>query len=660
VLQLARMGRIVVAGWCAVGLSWASVGLALPAGASPGTAAGPPKAVTVTVPTITAVGATTPLTAAPGSAATAKFKVTIPAGWPLDSGFLVYFSETSLWTASTVALSTSITGCPPVALSPSSASNALGCVLPIAAGTSKAFTFTAPLPITGGYQDTLSAELVQVVVPNSQLGYQYYGPVGVTFNYGIAPSTTPGVTAFIAPITPGTFGNSPPPPVVATGNPWTAEVVASAYNATVSPLTVVVQGPAGITVAPDPSIGANPAGGFACTPVTSTSISCTGGSVPGGGEAAWRLSGAAPPTAATVPLSVVVDPGGTAPSGVAGAPATSSSSFTASATLPDLALAITRPATVYVATPFTEAYQITNVGYSPAAAPALTVLTPEYASSASSSSMSCSDTQVGHSGRGGGYTHTGYLCSGAPGSTLAPGASLTVVARFALTTTATVNQSITASTTSVQQGNATHRAGDVIVPQVPPAPSAPTGVMVSQNVGSLVVAFAPGTPPVPGVAVTSTATATPTGGGTALSGAVVTTSGSPTTIILPGVSGSTAYSVAVSAADPGGSTAATPVLFTTASSSVPPGAPTISWVRWNTYGEFIAAWSAAPPGDSATTDYQVLVTNPDTGKSFTVDAGNTLEAAVYTNPTPDYRVQVRAANGAGWGPWSASVLLGGL
>jgi hypothetical protein len=95
-------------------------------------------------------------------------------------------------------------------------------------------------------------------------------------------------------------------------------------------------------------------------------------------------------------------------------------------------------------------------------------------------------------------------------------------------------------------------------------------------------------------------------------------------------------------------------------SSVVPGAPTISWARWNTYTEMVMAWAAAPAGDSVTTDYQVMATS-DGGAVVTMDAGTTLEAALSNmDSTPDWTIQVRAQDAAGWGPWSAPVLVGGL
>lgn len=326
----------------------------------------------------------------------------------------------------------------------------------------------------------------------------------------------------------------------------------------------------------------------------------------------------------------------------------------------DLAISVSEPSTVFVGTQFTETYQVTNVGGSAAAAPTLSVLTHDYASSASSSSMTCTDTSIGHSGRGGGYTHSGFACSMPGGQTLVAGASLTIVAsRVASFVTST--QTLKVTTASAQQNNVSHTLIDVISPVLPAAPSAPTGVSVSQDVGSLVVAFTPGSS-TEGVPIDSTVVATPTGGGTPLTGSDVTNSSGPATITLPGLVGGTDYSVTVASADAGGSASAPSVDFTTAVAVQPPGAPTITRAAWNTSTEIVTAWTPGMPGDSITTDYQVVATAVDsTLLPVAVDAGTGLVAGVtLPDSTPDWSIQVRAQNAAGWGPWSSPVVVGGL
>lgn len=168
------------------------------------------------------------------------------------------------------------------------------------------------------------------------------------------------------------------------------------------------------------------------------------------------------------------------------------------------------------------------------------------------------------------------------------------------------------------------------------------------------------------MSVTSTATATPAGGGTALAGSVVTTGGGPTgggptRITLPGVSGQTTYSVVVGSADVAGSAEAAPVSFTTAASVIPPGAPIVTHAYWGTASEIIVTWSAAPMGDSATTDYEIMASAPDSGlPPVTADGGSGLEGVVANlDDSQDWAVQVRALDGAGWGPWSVALMIDG-
>ena len=326
---------------------------------------------------------------------------------------------------------------------------------------------------------------------------------------------------------------------------------------------------------------------------------------------------------------------------------------------PDLAIAVTKPSVVYVGESFAETYMITNDGGSVAVAPALTVLNGKaYASSVSAAPMTCVDTQTGHSGRGGGITHTGYSCSLPAGQVLDAGASLTLVASF-VAGSATITQTLTVGTTSVQQNLVPHSVTDVTTPVLPAAPAAPTGVSVSQDLGSLVVSFTPGVSTSPGAPITSSVTATPVGGGTTLSGSVLTTTVGPATVTLPGLLGSTTYSVTVTSSDSGGSASAAPVDFTTAAPFLPPGAPTITGVSFGTLSNIVVGWTAAAQGDSVITDYQVLCTPlGDSGYSpVTYDAGTALIASVVIpDQTVDWSVQVRAENAAGWGPWSAAVI----
>jgi hypothetical protein len=324
---------------------------------------------------------------------------------------------------------------------------------------------------------------------------------------------------------------------------------------------------------------------------------------------------------------------------------------------PDLAIAVTKPAIVYVGQAFTETYVITNDGGSNAVAPTLTVVNGKAsAASVSAASMTCVDTAVGHSGRDGGVTHTGYKCSMAAGQVLGAGASLTLVASF-VAGTATISQQLTVGTTSVQQNLVSHSVTDDTTPVLPAAPSAPTGVSVAQDLGSLVVSFTDGASTSPGAPITSSVVATPVGGGTALSGSVATTTPGAEAVTLPGLVASTDYSVQVTSSDSGGSASAAPVDFTTAPPFLLPGAPSITSAAWGSGVNIVVAWTAASAGDSATSDYQVLFTPLSSSFSpVTYDAGTGLIASVVVpSQAIDWSVQVRAENTAGWGPWSPAV-----
>jgi hypothetical protein len=356
---------------------------------------------------------------------------------------------------------------------------------------------------------------------------------------------------------------------------------------------------------------------------------------------------------ATTPAEVLgtVDLQVTTPGGTSGLGPSDQFTFTPP---PDLAIAVTKPAVVYVGQAFTETYVITNDGGSNAVAPTLTVLNGKAsAASVSAASMTCVDTAVGHSGRDGGVTHTGYKCSMPAGQVLVAGASLTLVASF-VAGTATIAQQLTVGTTSVQQNLVSHTVTDDTTPLLPAAPGSPTGVSVTQDLGSLVVSFTDGASTSPGAPITSSVVATPVGGGTALSGSVATTTPGAETVTLPGLVGSTTYSVAVTSSDSGGSASAVPIDFTTAPPFLPPGAPAITSASWGSGVNIVVAWTAASAGDSATSDYQVLFTPLSSSLSpVTYDAGAGLIASVVVpSQAIDWSVQVRAENAAGWGPWS--------
>ena len=72
------------------------------------------------------------------------------------------------------------------------------------------------------------------------------------------------------------------------------------------------------------------------------------------------------------------------------------------------------------------------------------------------------------------------------------------------------------------------------------------------------------------------------------------------------------------------------------------------------------SWSAAAAGDSPTDQYQVTVTGGDGAGTYTQTvSGSTLSASFTVSHIPDWSIQVRAHNTAGWGPWSTTAFLAG-
>jgi hypothetical protein len=618
-------------------------------------------AAAATTPTISAVGALTALSGHPGTKAVAEYTVTAADGAALTNAY-VYFSSGTPYTASSIPLSSSIPGCAAVVLSPTSASNALGCALPVVpAGQSLTFTYSAPLPVVPEYQVSYSADLKVEVVPNSQLGWVDDGTAGVVFSPGIAPGNNPGITASMTRIGHSAGGQAllvPAQPVVAPGKVWDAQSIVTAYNATISGLTVQFSAPAGTSVAAASS--QDPAASFSCGPEQSGTILCSGGTIAAGAQADFILSGVAPTTPGTYPVSVVADPADQAPTHVTRAPFTQSASIPVSATLPDLSISTAKPSPISAGTSFTETFTITNSGSAPALSPTLTVLSSQYASSVTAPGLACTDTSYGHSGRGGGITHTGFACTTPAGTSLGAGGQISLTQHLLLNPSSTLTQTLTVSTTSVQLDQVPHSLTDVDAAVLPPVPSAPSGVVVSESAGSLLVSWTPGT--AGGAAFSTTVTATPASG-TPLSSVVAGTASSAT---LSGVAPATTYTITVVSSDAAGSAAAAPVQYTTTASTVPPGAPTVTRAVWNTDSEIVVAWSTPSSGDSPISDYEIEcvpnTSDPGAPPPVVVDvAPNPYnDTGVGLDASYDWTITVRAANAAGFGPWSAPFALGGL
>jgi hypothetical protein len=282
-------------------------------------------------------------------------------------------------------------------------------------------------------------------------------------------------------------------------------------------------------------------------------------------------------------------------------------------------------------------------------------------------------TRCGGSGRGGGYKTTTYSAwtavtwdwTGNATSTTrlasAPAVSPTFSAfdahgdqvYNALTAVNVQPSSCTVSNTTY----CTYRAYLNVV-----LPAAPTGVAATPVGGQYQVVWVPD-PNAAAQITSSTVTATPVG--STASVVTATVSGNGTSALIGPLQPLTTYQITVVNTDAAGSSpASSPLSLTTPGSSVVPSAPTGVTARWTAPGspsdQLVASWHAAAPGDSPTDAYQVTISGSDGGGTYTQTvAGSTLTASFTVSDIPDWSVKVRAHDAAGWGPWSASFLLGG-
>ncbi len=264
-------------------------------------------------------------------------------------------------------------------------------------------------------------------------------------------------------------------------------------------------------------------------------------------------------------------------------------------------------------------------------------------------------TRCGGSGRGGGYHTTTYSAWVAVTWNFAGSA----LSSAKLASAPTVNPTFSATDTYGDVVYDTSGAAYLTVP----VPAAPTGVAAVQSGDQFQVSWTPdGANP---IAITSsTLTATPVSS----TASILTTNvvGSATSGLIGPLQPQTTYQITVVDATIGGSSpASTPIFVTTTAASVVPSAPTGVTAYWTAPGAttatLVATWNAAVPGDSPVDEYEVLISGSDGGGTFTQTvSGTTLTASFTVDWTPDWMVTVRAHNAAGWGPWSASFLLGGL
>jgi hypothetical protein len=265
-------------------------------------------------------------------------------------------------------------------------------------------------------------------------------------------------------------------------------------------------------------------------------------------------------------------------------------------------------------------------------------------------------TRCGGSGRGGGY-HTTMYSAWATVTWSFAGATLS----YSIASPApTVN-----STFSAYDGH-----GDQVYNQnnqaylVVLVPAAPTNVTATPSAGQFQVAWTPDPSAPPALITSSTVTATPLGFATAPA-VTNTVTGNGASALLGPLQPQTTYQISVLSTDAAGSGPPSgAVTVTTGASALLPGAPTNVKARWTAPGSpgdtLVATWNAAPAGDSPTDQYQITITGSDGGGTFSQNvSGSTLSATFAVSDVPDWKVQVRAHDAAGWSPWSISVRLGG-
>jgi hypothetical protein len=261
-------------------------------------------------------------------------------------------------------------------------------------------------------------------------------------------------------------------------------------------------------------------------------------------------------------------------------------------------------------------------------------------------------TRCGGSGRGGGYHVTTY--SAWVGVTWDFAGN--VLSWTKLATAPTVDPTFSATDANGDQvyNSATRAYLNV------PAPGAPTGVTAVQSGDQFNVSWKPA-PPNPTVITSSTVTAAPVNNPAATT-VMTTVNGSTSSAAVGPLQPQTTYQVTVVNATAGGSgPPSNPVDVTTHAASTVPSAPIGVTGVWASNNTLLARWNAANPGNSPIDQYQVTIKDPDSGSTFTQNvSGTTLTATFMVSDVPDWTITVRAHNAAGWGPWSAPFILGGL
>jgi hypothetical protein len=262
-------------------------------------------------------------------------------------------------------------------------------------------------------------------------------------------------------------------------------------------------------------------------------------------------------------------------------------------------------------------------------------------------------TSCGGSGRGGGYHSTTYSAWASVNWSFSGG-----VVSYATTSAVTVSPTFSAFDAHGDKVyNQNNQAYLTVV-----VPAAPATVTAAAAAGQFRVSWTPD-PTAPAALITSsTVTATPVGS----TASVVTTTvtGSGASALIGPLQPQTTYQLTVVSTDAAGSSApSAPITVVTGASAAAPGAPTGVTAHWTAPGSpsdtLAASWQPGTQGDSPTDQHQITITGSDGGGTFTQTvSGSTLTATFAVSDGPDWNVQVRAHDAAGWGA-PASFTLGG-
>jgi hypothetical protein len=321
---------------------------------------------------------------------------------------------------------------------------------------------------------------------------------------------------------------------------------------------------------------------------------------------------------------------------------------------PDLSVSNSLPQ-VWEHTPFTDTITIHNSGNGAA---------PNVSLNATDPGLTVSNTLTSgwRCGNLGGFRvpHKGWYCnSSVP---VFPGSSVALQMTMTPGSAAVYAETVTVGTTVAQQNHVSHSFSDSVDIGVPPVPSAPQNLQVSQTGPNLRVSW---TAPTTGSSslLRSTITATPP------AGAPVTIVEPPgaTSGLVANIAPVTTYSVTVTSTSYTGTGPAAATSFTTEAPTVAPGAPqsvSASWTSVDSPASLSVSWGATDPGNSPIDSFEIQALPVNSGTTSTLDAVISAPATAYyfgnANNSLSWQVTVRAHNAAGWGPWSTSVVVPAL